>query len=180
ISFGSFLVADRLLGPKFDPACDRATRGDQCKLPNQGGSSFYADAVQYFKNGFMAVADVNITSSFTFRNVFSDNVLSAISPEERSVFYLNKNWRSYSFNAQIGEQSVFVANSSDPFQRTSIVKTRQLPSIEFSQRDSKISKKFPVYFSFGAALDGVQRVETTGNQVDLKTPSIIQRLDVSP
>jgi len=180
ISFGSFLVADRLLGPKFDPACDRATRGDQCKLPNQGGSSFYADAVQYFKNGFMAVADVNITSSFTFRNVFSDNVLSAISPEERSVFYLNKNWRSYSFNAQLGEQSVFVANSKDPFQRTSIVKTRQLPSIEFSQRDSKISKKFPVYFSFGAALDGVQRIETTGDDVGLKTPSIIQRLDLSP
>jgi LPS-assembly protein len=179
ISFGSFLVADRLLGPKFDPACDRATRGDQCKLPNQGGSSFYADAVQYFKNGFVAVADVNIISSFDFRQVFSDNVLNAISPEERSVFYLNKNWRSYSFNAQIGEQSAFVGNSSDPFQRTSIVKTRQLPSIEFSQRDSKISEKFPVYFSFGAALDGVQRVETTGDQVK-KTPSIIERLDLSP
>ncbi len=180
IAFGSFLVADRVLGPKFIPGCDRATLGDKCKLPNQGGSSFYADAVQYFKNGFMAVADVNITSSFDFRNVFSDNVLNAISPEERSVFYLNKNWRSYSFNAQLGEQSVFVANSSDPFQRTSIVKTRQLPSIEFSQRSSKLSEKFPVYFSFGAALDGVQRVETTGDQVDLKSPSIIERLDLSP
>jgi LPS-assembly protein len=180
IAFGSFTVADRLLGPKFIPGCDRATLGDKCKLPNQGGSSFYADAVQYFKNGFIAVADVNITSSFDFRNVFSDNVLNAISPEERSVFYLNKNWRSYSFNAQLGEQSVFVANSSDPFQRTSIVKTRQLPSIEFSQRSSKLSEKFPVYFSFGAALDGVQRVETTGDQVDLKSPSIIERLDLSP
>src|SRR5262245_14227183 len=172
IAFGSFLVIDRVLGPKFDPACDRATLGDKCKLPNQGGSSFYADAVQYFKNGFMAVADVNITSSFTFRNVFSDNVLSAISPEERSVFYLNKNWRSYSFNAQLGEQSVFVANS--------FVKTRQLPSIEFSQRNSKLSEKFPVYFSFGAALDGVQRAETTGDKVDLKSPSIVERLDLSP
>src|SRR5262245_18650588 len=172
IALGSFLVVDRLLGPKFDPKCDRATFGDKCKLPDQGGSSIYVDAVQYFKNGFMAVADVNITSSFTFRNVFSDNVLSAISPEERSVFYLNKNWRSYSFNAQLGEQSVFVANS--------FVKTRQLPSIEFSQRNSKLSEKFPVYFSFGAALDGVQRAETTGDKVDLKSPSIVERLDLSP
>jgi LPS-assembly protein len=180
IAFGSFLVVDRALGPKFDPACDRATLGDKCKLPNQGGSSFYADAVQYFKNGFVAVADVNITSSFVFRQVFSDNVLNAISPEERSVFYLNKNWRSYSFNAELGEQSVFVANSSDLFQRTSIVKTRQLPSVEFSQRDSKLSEKFPVYFSFGAALDGVQRVEATGDKVDLKSPSIVERLDLSP
>ncbi len=136
--------------------------------------------MQYFKNGFVAVADVNVTSSFDFRQVFSDNVLTAISPEERSIFYLNKNWRSFSFNAMFGEQSVFVANSSDPFQRTSVVKTRQLPSIDFSQRSAKISEKFPVYFSFGAALDGVRRIETTGDQVDLKTPSIVQRLDLSP
>jgi LPS-assembly protein len=180
IDFGSFLVVDRLLGPKFFPGCDRATRGDECRLPNQGGSSFYADAVQHFKNGFVAVADVNITSSFAFRQVFSDNVLNAISPEERSIFYLNKNWRSFSFNAQFGEQSVFVANSNDPFQRTSVVKTRQLPSIEFSQRSSKVTEKFPIYFSFGAALEGVRRVETTGEQVDLKTPSFVQRLDISP
>jgi LPS-assembly protein len=172
ITFGSFLVVDRVLGPKFDPACDRATFGDRCKLPNQGGSSFYADAVQYFKNGFVAVADVNITSSLAFRNVFSENIWSAISPEERSVFYLNKNWRSFSFNAQVGEQSVSVANS--------IVKMRQLPSVEFSQRSEKLSEKLPLYFSFGASLDGVQRAETTGDQVDLKTPSIIQRLDLSP
>src|SRR5262245_61145714 len=180
ISFGSFLVADRLLGPKFTPGCDRATLGDKCKLPNQGGSSFYADAVQYFKNGFVAVADVNITSSFDFRQVFSDNVLTAISPEERSVFYLNKNWRSFSFNSLFGEQSVFVANAGDPFQRTSIVKTRQLPSVEISQRSTKLSDKFPAYFSFGAALEGVRRSETTGDQTDLKTPSIVQRFDLFP
>ncbi|HKQ78650.1 MAG TPA: LPS assembly protein LptD [Blastocatellia bacterium] len=180
ISMGSFLVFDRLLGPKFLPNCDRATFGDQCKQPDQGGSSFYVDAVQYFKNGFVAVADVNITSSFAFRQVFSDNVLTAISPEERSVFYLNKNWRSFSFNSLFGEQSVFVANANDPFQRTSIVKTRQLPSVEISQRSSKISEKFPAYFSFSAAVEGVRRSETTGDQVDLKTPSIVQRFDLFP
>ncbi|MGH9752722.1 MAG: LPS-assembly protein LptD [Blastocatellia bacterium] len=173
IALGSFLVVDRLLGPKFDPVCDRATRGDQCKLPDQGGSSFYVDAVQYFKNGFVAVADVNVVSSFNFRQVFSDNVLTAISPEERSIFYLNKNWRSFSFNAQFGEQTVSL-------QSASVVKTRQAPSIEFSRRSAKLSDKFPVYFSFGAALDGVRRVETTGDQADLKTPSIVQRLDLSP
>ncbi|HZF39245.1 MAG TPA: putative LPS assembly protein LptD [Blastocatellia bacterium] len=171
IDLGSFLVVDRLLGPKLRPGCDPATTQDKCKLPDQGGSSFYVDAVQYFKKGFVAVADVNITSSFDFRNVFSENVLNAISPEERSVFYLNKNWRSFSFNAEVGEQSVFVANS--------VVKTLQLPSLELSQRSAKVSDKFPVYFSFDAALDGVKRIETTGNQTDLKTPSI-ERLDLSP
>ncbi|HEY6402297.1 MAG TPA: LPS assembly protein LptD, partial [Blastocatellia bacterium] len=172
ISLGSFMVKDRLLGPKLRPGCDPAIEADKCKLPDQGGSSFYVDAVQYLKKGFVAVADVNITSSFNFRNTFSDNVLNAISPEERSVFYLNKNWGANSFNTQVGEQSVFVANS--------MVKTRQLPSVEFSRRNSQISEKLPFYFSFGAALDGVQRIETTFSQVDLNTPRIVQRLDVSP
>jgi LPS-assembly protein len=129
----------------------------------------------------MAVADVNITSSFEFRQVFSDNILTAISPEERSIFYLNKNWRSFSFNALFGEQSVFVTDSTDPSAlKTTIVKTRQLPSFEFAERSDKISDKFPVYFSFDGALDGVRRSETTNNQVDLKSPSVVQRLDVSP
>ena len=157
VSLGSFIVFDRLFGEKG---------------VNQGGSSFYADAVQYFKNGFVAVADVNITSSFDFRQVFSDNILTAISPEERSFFYVNKNWRSFSFNALFGEHSVFVANS--------IVKTRQLPSIEIAKRSTRVSERFPVYFSFGAALEGIRRSETEGSKVNLKTPSIVQRLDLSP
>src|SRR5215510_12247625 len=181
---GSFVVLDRLLGPKFFPNCDRATLGDQCRQPNQGGSSFYVDAVQTFKNGFVAVADVNVTSSFQFRQVFSDNILTAISPEERSVFYLNKNWRSFSFNALFGEQSSFIAENDKQgnFVSDNIVKVRQLPSVEISQRSTKVSEKLPAYFSFDAALEGVKRSETdiTGTQVDLKTPSIVQRFDLFP
>jgi LPS-assembly protein len=157
IALGSFLVFDRLFGEKGE---------------DQGGSSFYADAVQYFKNGFVAVADVNITSSFAFRQVFSDNILTAISPEERSIFYVNRNWRSFSFNALFGEQSAFVADS--------IVKTRQLPSIEIAQRSTKVSDSLPFYFSFGAGLEGVRRSETSGERFDLKTPSVVQRLDLAP
>ncbi len=182
IAFGSFLVIDRLLGPKLRPFCDPATAEDQCKLPDQGGSSFYVDAVQHFKNGFVAVADVNITSSFIFRQVFSDNVLTAISPEERSVFYVNRNWRSFSFNALFGEQSSFIAelDSQGNFVADKIVKVRQLPSIEISERSTKVSDSLPFYFSFGAALEGVRRSETSGDQFDLKTPSIVQRLDLAP
>ncbi|MBO0857432.1 MAG: LPS-assembly protein LptD [Chloracidobacterium sp.] len=172
IALGSFMVIDRLLGPKTRTGCDPATAADQCKLPNQGGSSFYAEAVQVLKKGFVAVADVNITSSFDFRNVFSADVLSAISPEEKSDFYINKNWGAYSFNTEVGQQSVFIGAST--------VKTRQLPSVEFSKRDTQISDKLPFYFSFDTSLDGIQRVETTGTQVDLKTPSIIERLDLTP
>src|SRR5262249_53571434 len=44
IDFGSFVVLDRLLGPKTAENCNPATDPNKCKLPNQGGSSFYVDA----------------------------------------------------------------------------------------------------------------------------------------
>jgi LPS-assembly protein len=174
IALGSFLVFDRLFGEKGE---------------DEGGSSFYVDAVQYFKNGFVAVADVNITSSFRFRNVFSDNVLTAISPEERSIFYVNKNWRSFGFNALFGEQSIFIGriekreNENKEIETVfndQVIKTRQLPSIELNQRNSRISDSFPAYFSFEAVLEGIRRSETAGDNTILKTPSVVQRLDLFP
>jgi LPS-assembly protein len=178
ISFGSFSVMDRLWGGEG---------------PNQGGSSFYADAVQHLKGGFIAVADVNITSSFDFRQAFSNNILTAISPEERTVFYLNKNWRSFSFNSFFGEQSSFIFNQNfdqqDPSKncrlltcagRNEIVKVRQLPSVEFSQRSTKLSESLPFYFSFESAIEGISRSESTGDDPIFKTPSFVQRLDFLP
>ncbi|MCI0338670.1 MAG: LPS assembly protein LptD [Acidobacteria bacterium] len=163
IAFGSFTVIDRLWGEEG---------------PKQGGTSFYADAVQYFKNGFVAVADVNITSNFEFRQVFAENVLTAISPEERTVFYLNRNWRSFSFNALFGEQSSFIFDQKTNTDQ--IVKVRQLPSFELSQRSTKMSETLPFYFSFDSAIEGVRRSETTSNQFILKTPSMVQRMDFFP
>jgi LPS-assembly protein len=164
VYFGSFLVFDQRFGVVRDQ------NGNV--QPDASGSSFYAEAVHNFKNGFTAVADVNITSSFNFRNVFAENVATAISPEERSIFYLNKNWRSYSFNALFGEQSFFIGNQ--------IVKVRQFPAAELNKRATKISLNFPVYFSLDTSLGGVRRSETSGDRTFLKSPSIVQRLDFFP
>jgi LPS-assembly protein len=157
INFGSFMVFDRLFGQKGI---------------DQGGSSFYADAIHRFDNGFVAVADVNITSSFAFRQVFAENIQTAVSPEERSLFYVNKSWGAYSFNSLFGEQSSFIGED--------IVKVRRLPSLELSQRSRRISDSFPVYFSFDAALEGIRRIENRGGQIDLRTPSVVQRFDFAP
>jgi LPS-assembly protein len=177
INMGSFAVIDRLWG---GPG------------PNQGGSSFYADAVHHFKNGFVAVADVNITSSFDFRQIFSENILTAISPEERTIFYLNKNWRSFSFNAFFGEQSSYIYNQNADLDTTKncllvactgreeIVKVRQLPSFEFNQRSTKISESLPFYFSFESAFEGVRRSESAGAISIFKTPTMVERLDFLP
>lgn len=157
VNFGSFLVFDRLFGEKGE---------------NQGGSSFYADAIHRFGNGFVAVADVNITSSFAFRQIFAENIQTAVSPEERSVFYVNRSWKSWSFNAFFGEQSSFIGDE--------IVKVRRLPSLELNRRPTRLAESFPTYFSFDTAIEGIRRIESRGTLTDLKTPSVVQRLDLSP
>ena len=173
LNLGFYTVKDRVLGPKED-----------AEHPDQGGSSFYADGVHYFPNGFLAAADVNITSNLAFRQIFSDSIQLAISPEERSQVFVNRNFGPYSFN--------FIART----QVTSIpsvrVRTRSLPGISFEKRPGLVSwlkERLPVYFSFDAGVEGVSRKETVedlatflgeGNRNPIITPSIVQRLDFRP
>jgi LPS-assembly protein len=173
LNMGIYAVKDRVFGSHAD-----ATH------PDQGGSSFYVDGVHYFPNGFLAAADINITSNLAFRQIFSDSIQLAISPEERSQVFVNKNFGGYSFN--------FIART----QVTSIpsvrVRTRSLPGISVEKRPGLISwlkDRVPVYFSFESSLEGVSRKETVedlatfladGNQNPIITPSIVQRLDFNP
>jgi LPS-assembly protein len=173
LNMGFYAVKDRIFGPKADE-----------QHPDQGGSSFYVDGVHYFPNGFMAAADVNITSNLTFRQIFSDQVQQAISPEERSQVYVNKNFGDYSFN--------FLARTQVTTLGTSRIRIRQLPSISLEKRASALRffEKVPLYFSIDGAIEGMSRKETPEDltlftqQVNgglaITTPSIVQRLDVFP
>ncbi len=172
LNLGFFTVKDRILGKEASP-----------QSPDQGGSSFYVEGVHYFSNGFLAAADVNITSNLAFRQVFSDSVQQVISPDERSQIFLNKNFSDYSLN--------FLARTNVTSIPNARIRTRQLPSISFEKRPSALRffESHPVYFSFGASLDGVSRKETVedivafeanGRIEPLVTPSIVQRLDLSP
>ncbi|HEV3470560.1 MAG TPA: LPS assembly protein LptD [Pyrinomonadaceae bacterium] len=172
-NMGFYAVKDRIFGAKAGP-----------DAPDQGGSSFYIDGVHYFPNGLLAAADINITSNLAFRQIFSDSIQQAISPEERSQVFVNKNFGDYSFN--------FLART----QVTSIpsvrVRTRALPGISVDKRPSPLAtlaEKLPLYFSLETSMEGVSRKETVedlatflaeGNQNPIITPSIVQRLDVHP
>ncbi len=171
-NLGFYAVQDRIFGGSESP-----------ERPDQGGSSFYADGVHYFPNGFLAAADINITSSLAFRQVFSDNIQEAISPEERSQVFVNKNAGDYSFNFLARNQVTSLPNAR--------IRIRNLPSIELQKRPSPLSyfEKLAVYFSFEGALEGMSRKETVedlatfrveANGEPIITPSIVQRLDVNP
>jgi len=172
LNLGFYLVKDRIFGPKAS-----ATN------PDQGGSSFYIDAVHYFPNGFLVAADVNITSSLAFRQVFSDSIQQAISPEERSQVFLNKNYHAYSLNLRLNSQATSLQNSQ--------IRIRELPSITLDRRPSPLRwlEKLPVYFSFESGVEGVSRKETAGDLAlfrqeagrdPITTPSIVQRFDFHP
>jgi LPS-assembly protein len=171
-NLGFYTVKDRIFGGK-----------ESAERPDQGGSSFYVDGVHYFPNGFLAAADINITSNLAFRQVFSDNIQQAISPEERSQVFINKNAGDYSFNFLARNQVTSLPNAR--------IRIRNLPSIELQKRPSPLSyfERLAVYFSFDGALEGVSRKETVENLAQFRleadgepviTPSVVQRLDVTP
>jgi LPS-assembly protein len=172
LNLGFYSVKDRIFGPKED-----------AQHPNQGGSSFYIDAVHYFPNGFSAAADVNITSSLAFRQIFSDSIQAAISPEERSQVFINKNYRAYSFNLRLNTQATSLQNSQ--------IRIRELPSVSLDRRPSPLPwfRKIPIYYSFESAVEGVSRKETPGDLATFRaeagrdpiiTPSVVQRFDLHP
>jgi LPS-assembly protein len=172
LNFGFYAVKDRIFGPKAD-----------AQHPDQGGSSLYVTGVHYFPNGWLAAADVNITSNLTFRQVFSDNIQLTISPDERSQVFVNKNFGDYSFNFLARSQVTSIPNVR--------IRTRELPSITLDKRPSALRyfEKIPVYFSFEGGLEGVSRKETVEdlglfrsqvNGEPIASPSIVQRLDLHP
>ncbi|HKP35562.1 MAG TPA: putative LPS assembly protein LptD, partial [Pyrinomonadaceae bacterium] len=116
-NLGFYIVKDRVFGAKTD-----------ADHPDQGGSSFYIDAVHYFPNGFLAAADVNVTSSLAYRQIFSDSIQQAISPEERSQVFVNKNYNAYSFNFRMNSQATSLQNSQ--------IRIRELPSVTLDRRPS--------------------------------------------
>jgi LPS-assembly protein len=126
---------------------------------------------------------VNITSNLAFRQVFSDNIQQAISPEETSQVFVNKDHNEYSFNFLARGQVTSLTNAR--------IRIRQLPSISIDKRPTILGflKKLPVYYSFSGAAEGVSRKETVEDLVTfvgdvggnpIITPSMVQRLDLHP
>ena len=173
---GFYTVKDRIFGHAAD-----------ADHPDQGGSSLYVEGVHYFPNGFIAAADVNVTSNLSYRQVFSDSIQQAISPEERSQVFVNKDFDEYSFNFLARSQVTSLPNS----QANTRIRLRNLPSVTMEKRATPLDflKKLPLYYSFEAAAEGVSRKETvddlTAFQLQVSgnpivTPSLVQRLDYHP
>jgi LPS-assembly protein len=167
---GFYAVKDRIFGAKAS-----------AENPDQGGSIVYAEGIHYFANGFTASANVRLTSSLSFRQVFSDGIQQVISPIEVSEAFVNKSWNDYTLNVLARSQVISIPNVR--------IKTRNQPSINFEKRPSPLSFFKDAYFSFKTSLEGVSRREEVDDinlyrQVvgtdPIVSPALGQRFDIHP
>ncbi|HYK91498.1 MAG TPA: LPS assembly protein LptD [Acidobacteriota bacterium] len=132
----------------------------------QGGAQLVVDGESLLKDDWRAVARVNITSNFQFRQAFADTFRSATIPQERAVAFLTRNHESFSTNVAFEREEVL-------FPIRSLV-TRKVPSLEFLSLGTPLGKT-PFIFYLRTSLDGLSRVDS-----EIQTPRLVQRLDFYP
>ena len=133
----------------------------------QGGRSARIYAYSDFGNGFRGVADMNLVSSFVFRQVYEDGLNIISSPLEHSVAFLTRNQPNISTNFAYARNGVFFTDQPT-------VVLRKFPSLEVSLPSRQIGG-LPVYFSGDTSLTGVARRDAA-----IKTPTFVERFDLHP
>jgi LPS-assembly protein len=133
---------------------------------NQGGVRLVVDGESLMRNDWRAVARVNITSNFEFRQAFANNFSKATVSREHVNLFLTRNHGSLSTNIAFERNEV-------KFPGESLV-TRKIPSIEFLSLGTPLGNS-PFIFSFQSSIDGISRRDGQS-----ETGGIIQRLDIYP
>ncbi len=133
---------------------------------NQGGIQLIVDGESMLKGDWRAVARVNISSNFSFRQAFAESFQSATVSQERATAFLTRNHSSFSTNIAFERQEVV-------FPARNLV-IRKLPSLEFHSLGTPLGRS-PFIFSFRASLDGLSRMDSL-----IETPRLVQRLDFHP
>jgi LPS-assembly protein len=132
----------------------------------QGGAHLIVDAESQLRNGFRAVAKVNVTTNFRFRQAFSDTFRSATIPEENSLFFLTRNDDAYSTNILFQRREVL-------FPIRSLV-VRKSPAVEFFSLGKPIGT-LPLIFYLRSSAEGTSRIDS-----QTETPKMVQRFDFHP
>jgi LPS-assembly protein len=131
----------------------------------QGGSLFAANAYTQLPYGFRGVAQFNLVTSFTFRQVFSDTFRAATTPNETSIIFLTNNFRSFGFNLGFNREETFFPTRN--------ILIRKAPIIELRSVGAPIGKNF--HLEFESTLEGVSRIDAL-----VQTPPVEQRFDFFP
>jgi LPS-assembly protein len=133
----------------------------------QGGQSARIFNYTNFGNGFRGVADMNLVSSFLFRQVFEEGFSLISSPIEHSLAYLTRNEPGYSYNFVYNRTGIFFSD-----QPTAI--TRKLPAFEAAVPERQLGS-LPAYLSFATGVSALSRRDAS-----IRTPGFVGRFDAYP
>src|SRR5205814_9688947 len=99
----------------------------------QGGKSARILASGDFASGFRGVADMNLVSSFIFRQVYEDGLNIISSPLEHSLAFASRNRPSSSLNFLYARNGVFFTDQPT-------VVLRKFPAIDLSMPSRPLGK----------------------------------------
>ena len=120
-----------------------------------------------FGDEYRGVADMNLVSSFVFRQVFEEGFDVISSPIEHSRAFLTRKRPGSSFNFIYNRSATFFTN-----QPAAVL--LKFPSFEASLHTRPLGQ-WPVYFHLNGSLSGFSRRDAV-----LKTPSFVERFDIWP
>ena len=133
---------------------------------DEGGQS--TQILSYTRRGnLLAVADMNIVSSFTFRQVFEEGFDLISSPTETSKAFATYNTPAASYNFLYSRQGTFFTDQP-------ITILRKSPSIDMGVYSKPVGN-LPLYFSFDGSVAGMHRRDAV-----LESPSFVGRFDIYP
>jgi LPS-assembly protein len=139
---------------------------------DQSGQFAHILATNRWANGFRAVADINILSSFLFRARFAETFNEAIRSEIHASAFVSNSPDTIYFNAFIDRFQNFLR--AVPEESITLLAA---PGVEFGTRPWLLPwwKTLPVYFRFDSQISGMRRDEPR-----FKTPELVQRFDLYP
>ncbi len=133
----------------------------------QGGQSVRILTSTDFSAGYRGVVDMNLVSSFIFRQIFEEGFNVISSPIQHSLAFLTNNQPRVSYNAQYSRTGIFFPDQPS-------VALRRFPSVDIGLAQRRLST-LPVYFSLESGFTGIARRDS-----EIAAPAFVQRLDVRP
>ena len=137
----------------------------------QGGQSVRILAFGELGHDFRGAANMDLVSSFLFRQVYENGLNTITSPLQQSVAFASRNRPEGSINFLYDRNGVFLSNK--PTDQPTVV-LRKFPTFEASLPERRLSG-FPLYFDADAGVSSIARRDPA-----ITTPSFVQRLDLHP
>ena len=140
---------------------------------NQGGVDMLFDGRHDFDPETRAVADIEYLSSYTYRQEFEDNYVTAINSEIKSQAFLTHSHRGLSEGISFNRYQSFQSSATSPAGEVQI-KILHLPTLQFDADDQYLPGT-PLMWGISASATSLSRSEP-----GFQTSKVVPRLDFYP